>query len=88
MHTFIYYIFSDCNGKRCTGKGYLDQNCNCLCPDGSRDCYEGKTQDTCKQFLYMYNYCHYYLLKLGLLIVKKILIDFNFSVNIEHITFT
>ncbi|KAK7478304.1 hypothetical protein BaRGS_00030456, partial [Batillaria attramentaria] len=22
----------------CTGTGYLDQNCNCVCPDGSKDC--------------------------------------------------
>lgn len=36
----------ECGGKQCSQKGYLDQNCNCLCPDGSQDCTVGKTIDT------------------------------------------
>lgn len=36
---------NDCESKRCSGKGYLDQNCECLCPDGSHDCLVNKPQD-------------------------------------------
>ncbi|XP_078311499.1 uncharacterized protein LOC111101524 isoform X2 [Crassostrea virginica] len=29
---------------RCSNQGYVDQNCRCVCPDGSSDCEEGKDQ--------------------------------------------
>lgn len=37
---------SECGGVTCAGKGYLDQNCQCICPDGSEECTSGATRDT------------------------------------------
>lgn len=39
-------IFLDihCTNTVCNNGGFLDQNCECICPDGSSDCQQGKTR--------------------------------------------
>ncbi|KAK3094298.1 hypothetical protein FSP39_000021 [Pinctada imbricata] len=31
----------DRNSPKCNNGGFLDQNCQCICPDGTKDCQEG-----------------------------------------------
>ncbi|KAJ8310113.1 hypothetical protein KUTeg_011978 [Tegillarca granosa] len=35
-----------CPNVRCINGGFVDQNCDCICPDGSNDCREGVRYDT------------------------------------------
>lgn len=42
------------NSVRCDG-GFLDQNCECLCPDGTSDCTIGKTKLNSGNFYKMSN---------------------------------
>eukprot|EP00105_Crassostrea_gigas_P030469 XP_011452782.1 PREDICTED: zinc metalloproteinase nas-15 [Crassostrea gigas] len=39
----MYHCNRHCSRNiRCRDGGYVDQNCRCVCPDGSSDCEEGK----------------------------------------------
>lgn len=40
----MYKCSIHCTNTICNNGGYLDQNCECICPDGSSDCQQGKTR--------------------------------------------
>ena len=53
------YFFLDrhCDKSiRCSNQGYVDQNCRCVCPDGSSDCEEGKDQQFQCRLRLMYSH--------------------------------
>lgn len=41
---FVKFLGIHCPNTICNNGGYLDQNCECICPDGSSDCQQGKTR--------------------------------------------
>uniref|UniRef100_K1R8H4 Astacin n=1 Tax=Magallana gigas TaxID=29159 RepID=K1R8H4_MAGGI len=40
----MYKCSIHCPNTICNNGGYLDQYCECICPDGSSDCQQGKTR--------------------------------------------
>ena len=53
----LFFLDRHCNKSiRCSNQGYVDQNCRCVCPDGSSDCEEGKDQQFQCRLRLMYSH--------------------------------